>query len=137
MEYAIGIVTYQPDLPRLQENLKAAADHLQHGPILIVPSLQSVGTSLVWVAAELVVLIIATMESSRSLSIRFPFGLLLKSVVYALPYLLMGGLVLWLTDSPVLRILISIGLFMAYAVVLEDKVYQTGIIKTLKGIFSK
>lgn len=36
MEYAIGIVTYQPDLQRLQENLKAAADHLQHGPILIV-----------------------------------------------------------------------------------------------------
>lgn len=36
MEYAIGIVTYQPDLTRLQENLKAAADQLQRGPILIV-----------------------------------------------------------------------------------------------------
>ena len=29
MEYAIGIVTYQPDLARLEENLKAAADNLQ------------------------------------------------------------------------------------------------------------
>ena len=26
MEYAIGIVTYQPDITRLQENLKAAKD---------------------------------------------------------------------------------------------------------------
>jgi O-antigen/teichoic acid export membrane protein len=105
--------------------------------VLLVPCLQSVGTSLVWVAAELVVLIIAAMESSRSLSIRFPFTLLLKSVLYALPYLLVGVLVLWLTDSPLLRILMSILLFMIYAVGLEDKVYQTGIIKTLKGLFSR
>lgn len=34
MKYAIGIVTYQPDLPRLEENLKAA--RLQAAPILIV-----------------------------------------------------------------------------------------------------
>ncbi|MBP5776004.1 MAG: oligosaccharide flippase family protein [Prevotella sp.] len=105
--------------------------------VVMVPSLQSVGTSLVWVAAELVVLIIAAMESSRSLFIRFPFALLLKSVIYALPYLLMGALVLLTTDSPVLRILVSVLLFAAYAVILEDKVYQTGIIKTLKGIFSR
>jgi len=105
--------------------------------VLLVPCLQSVGTSLVWVAAELVVLIIAAMESRRSLSIRFPFALLLKSFLYALPYLLMGGIILWITDSPVLRILLSIVLFMAYAVVLEDKVYQTGIIKTLRDIFTR
>ena len=105
--------------------------------VFMVPSLQSVGTSLVWVAAELVVLMIAAMESSRSLSIRFPFGLLFKSVLYALPYLLMGGLVLLVTSSPVLRILVSMLLFVAYAVVLEDKVYQTGILKTLRGIFSR
>ena len=105
--------------------------------VLVVPSLQSVGTSLVWVAAELVVLMIAAMESSRSLSIRFPFGLLFKSVLYALPYLLMGGLVLLVTSSPVLRILVSMLLFVVYAVILEDKVYQTGILKTLRGIFTR
>lgn len=36
MDYAIGIVTYQPDIVRLQENLKAAVDNLQGGPIFIV-----------------------------------------------------------------------------------------------------
>ena len=81
--------------------------------------------------------ICAVSLSSRSLAIRFPLGLLLKSVVYALPYLLAGGLILILTDSPVLRILVSILLFIAYGVVLEGKVYQTGILKTLKGIFSR
>ena len=105
--------------------------------VLLVPCLQSVGTSLVWVAAELVVLIIAAMESRRSLSIRFPFALLLKSFLYAVPYLLMGSLILLVTDSPVLRILMSILLFIVYAVILEDKVYQTGILKTLKGLFTR
>ncbi len=105
--------------------------------VLMVPSLASVGTSIVWVAAELVVLAIAVMESSRSLSIRFPFGLLLKSVACALPYLLAGAAVLWLTPSPVLRILVSILLFAAYAAILEDKVYQTGILKTLKRLFAR
>lgn len=105
--------------------------------VLMVPSLASVGTSIVWVAAELVVLAIAVMESSRSLSIRFPFGLLLKSVACALPYLLAGTVVLWLTPSPVLRILVSILLFAAYAAILEDKVYQTGILKTLKRLFAR
>ena len=104
---------------------------------LIVPCLQSVGTSLVWVAAELVVLIIATMESRRSLSISFPFRLLLKSVLWAIPYLLVGIAILFVTDAPILRILCSILLFGAYAMYLEDKVYQTGILKALKKIFSK
>ena len=36
MEYAIGIVTYQPDIARLQENLKTAVGNLQKGAILIV-----------------------------------------------------------------------------------------------------
>jgi rhamnosyltransferase len=36
MQYAIGIVTYQPDITRLQENLQAAAENLQGGPILLV-----------------------------------------------------------------------------------------------------
>ena len=99
--------------------------------------MQSVGTSLVWVAAETVVLIIATMESRRSLSISFPFRLLLKSVLWAIPYLLVGIAILFVTDAPILRILCSILLFGAYAMYLEDKVYQTGILKALKKIFSK
>ena len=36
MDYAIGIVTYQPDIARLQENLKTAVGNLQKGAILIV-----------------------------------------------------------------------------------------------------
>ena len=101
---------------------------------LVVPHLQSVGTSLVWVAAESVVLLIAVMESRRSLSISFPFRLLLLSVLWAIPYLVTGGLILYITDS---CILLCIPLFVAYALILEDKVYQTGIVKTIKGLFSR
>ena len=103
----------------------------------VVPCLQSVGTSLVWVAAETVVLVIAAMESRRSLSISFPFHLLLKSVLWALPYLLVGGLILYVTDSSLLRLLCCIPLFAAYALILEDKVYQTSIVKTVKALFAK
>ncbi len=104
---------------------------------LVVPRLQSVGTSLVWVAAESVVLLIAVMESRRSLSISFPFRLLLLSVLWAIPYLVTGGFILYITDSCILRLLLCIPLFVAYALILEDKVYQTGIVKTIKGLFSR
>lgn len=36
MQYALGIVTYQPDIARLKENLEAAVENLQGGPILVV-----------------------------------------------------------------------------------------------------
>lgn len=96
--------------------------------ILLVPKYQSVGTTIVWLAAETTVLIIAAVETQKVLSIGIPFKLLLMSVIYALPYVLIGWLVFEATEAPILRILISISLFMTYAACLEVKVYKTGLL---------
>lgn len=99
--------------------------------VLLVPKYHCLGTSLVWIAAETSVLVIAAIETYHSLSIGFPVKLLIKSVCYALPYLPLGWLVLLSTDLSILRILLCISLFAAYASILENKVYKTGIIKAI------
>ena len=105
--------------------------------ILLVPKFTSMGTAIVWVAAEITVLIIATIETNRSLGICFPFRQLFLSVGFAIPYLLMGWLVLMITHQPVIRILLCIPLFVTYASILETKVYQTGIIKSISNVILK
>ena len=105
--------------------------------MLLVPRFCSIGTAIVWVAAETTVLIIATIETNRSLEIRFPFRQLFLSIGIAIPYLLMGWLVLMITHQPIIRILLCIPLFVAYASVLEAKVYQTGIIKAITNVIFK
>ena len=105
--------------------------------ILLVPKFSSMGTAIVWVAAETTVLIIATIETNRSLEICFPFRQLFLSVGFAIPYLLMGWLVLMITHQPIIRILLCIPLFVTYASVLETKVYQTGIIKAIFNVIFK
>lgn len=104
--------------------------------VLLVPRFQSMGTSLVWLAAETTVLIIAAIETKRSLSIRFPFRTLLMSACYAIPYLLLGWLIYMFTEQPTLRILFCIPIYVAYASLLEIKVYKTGIIKELLRILT-
>lgn len=102
--------------------------------ILLVPKYHCMGTSLVWVAAEFSVLVIAAIETYRTLSIGFPIKMLFWSALYALPYLPLGWLVLISTNHPTLRILFCSFLFVAYASVLEVKVYKTGIIKAILNL---
>lgn len=101
--------------------------------IALVPALHSVGTCLVWIAAELAVLIVATIETRRSLDVSFPFRLFLLSCLYAVPYLLLGLFTLWLTDLMLPRLIIASILFIAYALLLEQKVYRTGIVEMIKS----
>ena len=105
--------------------------------VLLVPRYQSTGTAFVWLAAEAIVLVIASVEVWRSLSISIPFKLLFVSVLYAIPYLLIGWLVFVTTDQSILRILICILFFVAYASVLEAKVYKTGILKAISNILPR
>lgn len=96
--------------------------------IALVPLWHSVGTCIVWIAAELTVLVVATIETRRSLDVSFPFRLFLLSCLYAVPYIMAGLLVAWLTPHPVVRLLVAAILFTAYALLLENKVYKTGIL---------
>jgi hypothetical protein len=100
--------------------------------VALVPALHSVGTCLVWIAAELTVLIVATIETRRSLRVSFPFRLFLLSCLYAVPYVLLGLFTLWLTELMVPRLIIAAILYTAYALLLEHKAYRTGILASIK-----
>lgn len=52
MNYAIGIVTYQPEIARLQENLKAAMGVIQSGRVIIVDNGSSNIADIRTVAAD-------------------------------------------------------------------------------------
>ena len=98
---------------------------------LLVPAWHSIGTCIVWIAAELTVLIVATIETNRSLQVMFPFRLFFLSCLYAIPYVLAGLLVVWLTSQPVVRLIVAGCLFAGYALLLEHKVYKTGILASV------
>lgn len=100
---------------------------------LLVPVWHSVGTCIVWIAAELAVLIVATIETKRSLQVMFPFRLFILSCLYAVPYLVAGLLVVWLTPLPVFRLVAAAVLFAAYALLLEQKVYKTRLLTWKKS----
>ena len=99
--------------------------------VALVPLWHSVGTCLVWIAAELAVLIVATVETRRSLHVSFPFRLFFLSCLYAVPYVLLGLLTLWLTERMIPRLVIAAILFFAYALLLEHKVYRTGLLSSI------
>lgn len=104
---------------------------------LLVPTYHNIGTSIVWVIAELTVLLIANRETQRSLNIHFPVKLFLLSCLYAIPYLLLGWGIYYVTEDPVMRIILSMVLFIGYATLLEFKVYKTGILQPVVNIIKR
>lgn len=95
----------------------------------LVPILHSIGTSIVWIAAELTVLIIANRETNRTLNICFPLKQFILSCIYSIPYIVIGLSVLYFIQQPIMRLFISIVIFICYATLLEIKVYKTGILQ--------
>jgi O-antigen/teichoic acid export membrane protein len=55
--------------------------------ILLVSSLKSVGSSIVWIFSEISVLFVAQYYVKKILNIQFPFNDILKNIIYAVPIL--------------------------------------------------
>lgn len=104
--------------------------------ISLVPNMHSIGTSIAWIVTELTVLLIASHETNRSLSINFPVWLFVKSCIFSLPYVLIGILVITLFEWPVLRILICMALFLIYTILSEFYIYKIGITKDVLYLLS-
>ena len=98
---------------------------------LLVPVLHGIGTSIVWIASELTVLIIANRETNRTLNISFPLKQFFLSCIYSIPYIVIGLAVLYFIQQPIIRLFISIVIFICYATFLEIKIYKTGILQPI------
>ncbi len=90
--------------------------------ILLVPSLKSVGSALVWFSSEVTVLILSQYFVSKHTEISFPFKILFKNIVAILPVLLLlVGIYYYLNISKFSGL--SLAVIITFIYVLYGQVY--------------
>lgn len=82
--------------------------------IMLVPCLQAIGSSIVWVFSELVVLISAQYFVFRFTGYSFPLKLLLRELCYMIPIMIVDVLILLNIESGVISLLIGVGITYLY-----------------------
>lgn len=76
---------------------------------ILVPLLHGIGTSIVWIATESVVLLIAIYYIKKTMGYHYPWKLFFLSCLESIPYAIMGGSLLLLVGQTYLRaVLITI-----------------------------
>ncbi len=92
--------------------------------LILVPTWKSLGTAIVWILSEMIVLCCAMLKVHQLLNYTFPWRQLFKAILYALPYGIIGTSIYILTESSPLRIIISTITFLLYALLLWKKTIQ-------------
>lgn len=88
---------------------------------ILVPLLHGIGTSIVWIATESVVLLIAIYYIKKTMGYHYPWKLFFLSCLESIPYAIMGGSLLLLVGQTYLRaVLITIS-FIIYSIFLWYK----------------
>ena len=88
---------------------------------ILVPLLHGIGTSIVWIATESVVLLIAIYYIKKTMGYHYPWKLFFLSCLESIPYAIMGGSLLLLVGQTYLRaVLITIS-FIIYSILLWHK----------------
>lgn len=93
--------------------------------IVLVPKLHSLGTAIVWVAAEFVVMTIASIHVNKVLHFKFPWNLFGKSCIHSFPYVLLGSIGIHIFGNPILRISFITTTFLIYTTYLWQKIKKT------------
>ena len=88
---------------------------------ILLPLLHGIGTSIVWIATESVVLLIAIYYIKKTMGYHYPWKLFFLSCLESIPYAIMGGSLLLLVGQTYLRaVLITIS-FIIYSIFLWHK----------------
>lgn len=86
--------------------------------ILLVPRLQGLGTSIVWIASETAVMVYAFIHIRKLLSFGFPWKLFIASCLESIPYLIFGGIGIIVFHSSLPRLTFITFVFSIYTVIL-------------------
>lgn len=96
--------------------------------VLLVSKFESMGSALVWITCELVILILSQVALSKAIDVRFPIKMFLKSILLYSPLLF----IVFLKDIPALSnaVLLVISAFVTviYFVIIQFGVLRHGII---------
>ena len=87
--------------------------------VAAVPSLGAVGSAIVWVVSECLVLVLSQVRVTRLYGIKFPLMPLLKTVVVYLPLVLFGGLLYVLFDNEYTIFTIAIVTSLVYFAIVQ------------------
>ncbi len=106
--------------------------------ILLVPKLNSIGSALVWVLSEFVVLILAQRCLSKFLNVKFPFKELSFHIALSLPCALSVAFIASFFENAITGLLLGFGFILTYYYVLYVHIMQDPfILSFIKSIRSK
>lgn len=88
---------------------------------ILVPLLHGIGTSIVWIATESVVLLIAIYYIKKTMGYHYPWKLFFLSCLESIPYAIMGGSLLLLVGQTYLRAVFITISFIIYSIFLWRK----------------
>lgn len=105
--------------------------------ILLVGCLKSVGSALVWLASELVVLSLSAYYLKKYVNLDFPFKELFKYISLSIPCVILSGLIYEVVPNKIVSLLSGALVVSAYYYVLYVKVMKDPLILSLLQRISK
>lgn len=102
--------------------------------LLMTRNYGAVGSALAWTGAEFAVLFVASCAVKRYMFIDYPFGALFRSVIYAVPYVAVGMVVLYAFDGYLIRLFVAALFYFFYAVFLLCKMLNVDISGLIRRI---
>lgn len=99
--------------------------------VLLVPALASVGSSVVWIVSELLILVLSQIAVSKAVEISFPVGELLKNCLVYIPLAIIVACCM-LLNSMLLRLFASVSLTAAYVMAYQIFVKKRNPLALLK-----
>ena len=100
--------------------------------VLLVPSLASIGSALVWIAVECVILVLSQIAVTKEISLRFPLDRLLVNLLVYLP---LAGLMIactFIPAAPVVKMGASMTVAALYICVYQLVIKKGQLLKQLK-----
>lgn len=92
--------------------------------IIIVPHLRSVGSALVWIVSEFVVLFMSQYFVNKYISFCFPWKKLLLRLIVSLPILFFSIMLGHMVDSYIVSLTIGVTMVFVYYVIIEYYYYK-------------
>lgn len=96
--------------------------------LLLVPVLMAIGSSLVWIASELLILVLSQVAVRKEISIGFPFALTARHLLEYLPLAALTFVVSIMGWGLFPRLLVSMAVAAAYVFLLQLLVYKRNIV---------
>lgn len=100
--------------------------------ITLVPSFASVGSSVVWIAVECIILVLSQIAVTKELDIHFPIRATLKNIAIYIPLAGLVATCLFVPGNAFVKLAVSMAVTGAYILVYQFVIQKGALIKSLK-----